>query len=129
MDDAKVENKELQRKIAEVVKFASDTDVILFNIDSKSTSDSKMNKEAIKEVFMKVFNDYMGYCGSIPFLAEFERKLDTDGRYEDFMAKFKEINGSEWADAREDFYFIQDEIIESVVALGIMSENLSLIHI
>lgn len=123
MDDAKVENKELQRKIAEVVKFASDTDVILFNIDSKSTSDSKMNKEAIKEVFMKVFNDYMGYCGSIPFLAEFERKLDTDGRYEDFMAKFKEINGSEWADAREDFYFIQDEIIESVVALGIMSEN------
>ena len=123
MDDAKVENKELQKKIAEVAKLAGDTDVILFNIDSKSTSDSKMNKEAIKEVFMKVFNDYMGYCGSIPFLAEFEHKLDTDGRYEEFKAKFKEINGSEWKEAREDFYFIQDEIIESVVSLGIMSEN------
>ncbi len=123
MDDAKVESKELQKKIAEAAKLAGDTDVILFNIDSKSTSDSKMNKEAIKEVFMKVFNDYMGYCGSIPFLAEFEHKLDTDGRYEEFKAKFKEINGSEWKDAREDFYFIQDEIIESVVSLGIMSEN------
>lgn len=123
LDDAKVENKELQKKIAEAAKLAGDTDVILFNIDSKSTSDSKMNKEAIKEVFMKVFNDYMGYCGSIPFLAEFEHKLDADGRYEDFKAKFKEINGSEWKEAREDFYFIQDEIIESVVSLGIMSEN------
>lgn len=123
MDDAKVENKDLQKKIAEAAKLADDTDVILFNIDSKSTSDSKMNKEAIKEVFMKVFNDYLGYCGSIPFLAEFEHKLDTDGRYEDFKTKFKEINGSEWVDTREDFYFIQDEIIDSVVALGIMSEN------
>lgn len=123
MDDAKVENKELQKKIAETAKLASDTDVILFNIDSKSASDSKMNKEAIKEVFMKVFNDYLGYCGSIPFLAEFEHKLDMDGRYENFKAKFQEINGSEWREAREDFYFIQDEIIESVVSLGIMSES------
>lgn len=123
LDDTKVENKELQKKIAETAKLASDTDVILFNIDSKSASDSKMNKEAIKEVFMKVFNDYLGYCGSIPFLAEFEHKLDMDGRYENFKAKFQEINGSEWMEAREDFYFIQDEITESVVSLGIMSES------
>ncbi len=123
MDDAKVESKELQKKIARAAKLAGNTDVILFNIDSKSTSDSKMNKEAVKEVFMKVFHDYMGYCGSIPFLAEFEHKLDIEGRYEDFKSKFKEINGSLWVDAREDFYFIQDEIIESVTAIGIMSEN------
>lgn len=123
MDDAKVENKDLQKKIAGVAKYSNDTDVILFNIDSKSISDSKMNKEAIKDVFMKVFNDYRSYCGSIPFLAEFEHKLDMDGSYEDFKTKFKEINGSQWVDAREDFYFIQDEIIESVVSLGIMSED------
>ena len=123
MDDAKVENRELQKKIADAAKLSGDTDVILFNIDSKSTSDSKMNKEAIKEVFMKVFNDYLGYCGSIPFLAEFEHKLDVDGRYGDFKAKFEEINGSGWVESREDFYFIQDEIVESVVSLGIMSES------
>ncbi len=123
MDDTKVENRDLQKKIAEAAKLAADTDVILFNIDSKSTSDSKMNKEAVKEVFMKVFNDYRGYCGSIPFLAEFERKLDADGRYGEFKAKFEEINGNGWNEAREDFYFIQDEIVESVVTLGIMSES------
>ncbi len=42
------------------------TDVILFNVDSKSDSDSKADKEAIVKVFMKVFNEHLGYCGSIP---------------------------------------------------------------
>ena len=123
LDGVKVEDKSLADKIKYAASLSGDTDVILFNIDSKSTSDSKMNKEAIKDVFMKVFNDYLGYCGSIPFLAEFERKIDLDGRYEDFKNKFEEINGSSWVEAREDYYFIQDEIIETVVSLGIMSES------
>ena len=123
MDGVKVEDKSLADKIDNISSLADDTDVILFNIDSKSESDSKMNKEAIKDVFMKVFNDHLGYCGSIPFLAEFERKLDLDGRYEEFKEKFAEVNGSSWEESREDYYFIQDEIIESVVSLGIMSES------
>ena len=123
LDGVKVENASLKKKIEEVSSWSDDVDVILFNIDSKSATDSKMNKDAIKDVFMKVFNDYLGYCGSIPFLADFERKLDNDGRYEEFKAKFEEINGSSWVESREDFYFIQDEIIEAVVSLGIMSEN------
>ena len=31
---------------------------------------------------MKVFNEMQGYCGSIPYLAEFERQLDNEGRFE-----------------------------------------------
>lgn len=123
LDGVKVTDKTLADKIRTAAELSGDTDVILFNIDSKSTSDSKQNKEAIKDVFMKVFNDYLGYCGSIPFLAEFERRIDLDGKYEDFKNKFEEINGSPWVDAREDYYFIQDEIVETVVSLGIMSES------
>lgn len=123
LEGVKVENESLKKKISEVSGWSDDVDVILFNIDSKSATDSKMNKEAVKDVFMKVFNDYLGYCGSIPFLADFERKLDNDGRYEEFKTKFEEINGSSWIESREDFYFIQDEIMETVVSLGIMSEN------
>lgn len=123
LEGVKVGNESLKKKISEVSGWSDDVDVILFNIDSKSATDSKMNKEAVKDVFMKVFNDYLGYCGSIPFLADFERKLDNDGRYEEFKTKFEEINGSSWVEAREDFYFIQDEIMETVVSLGIMSEN------
>ena len=39
------------------MKLAADTptDVILFNIDSKSESNSKENKDAIVNVFLKVF--------------------------------------------------------------------------
>ena len=123
LDGVKVTDKKLQDKIRDVASFSKDTDVILFNVDSKSASDSKTNKEAIKDVFMKVFNDYLGYCGSIPFLADFERKLDESGKYQQFKDKFFEINGSPWEEAREDYYFIQDEIIEAVSALGIMSEE------
>lgn len=94
MDEKKVPDEKLRKKIAEVASHAADNDVILFNVDSKSASDSKSNKEAIKDVFMKVFNDYLGYCGSIPFLADFERKLDEDGKYEAFKEKFFELNGA-----------------------------------
>lgn len=123
LDGVKVTDAKLQAKIREVASYSDDTDVILFNVDSKSASDSKTNKEAIKDVFMKVFNEYLGYCGSIPFLADFERKLDETGKYQQFKDKFCEINGSSWEEAREDYYFIQDEIIETVSELGIMSEE------
>ena len=59
----KVDEEKLKQKIQEISAFSSDVDVILFNIDSKSGEDSKLNKEAIKDVFMKVFNDYLGFCG------------------------------------------------------------------
>lgn len=119
----KVEDIKLRDKIAEIAKESKDIDVILFNVDSKSTTDSKINKAAIKDVFMKVFNDYLGYCGSIPFLAEFERKLDEQGKYEAFKEKFAELQGTSWEEGREDYYFVQDSIIQAIVELGIMSED------
>ena len=51
------------------------TDVILFNIDSKSESTGKQNKDAIVNVFLKVFNQMQGFCGSIPHVADLERRL------------------------------------------------------
>ena len=52
------------------MKLAADTptDVILFNIDSKSETNGKQNKDAIVNVFLKVFNQMQGFCGSIPML-------------------------------------------------------------
>ena len=69
------------------------TDVILFNIDSKSEASAKSNKDAIIEVFMKVFNEMQGFCGSLPFLAEMERKLAEDGQFEHFKGKFQVVLG------------------------------------
>lgn len=98
------------------IKMAGDisTDVILFNIDSKSDSNSKANKDAIVKVFMKVFNEMQGYCASLPWIAELERQLVKDGTYEDFKAKFEELSGSQWIDAREDFYFEEENIVKAL---------------
>ena len=51
------------------------SDVILFNIDSKSSSQSNSDKDDILNVFIKVFNEMRGYCGGMPFLANFEKKI------------------------------------------------------
>lgn len=122
-EGVKVGDDKLKDKIKEIASENDDIDVILFNVDSKSTTDSKINKEAIKDVFMKVFNDYLGYCGSIPFLAEFERRLDEQGQYDAFKAKFEELEKTSWKEGREDYYFVQDSIIRAIVELGIMSED------
>ncbi|MEG2013777.1 MAG: BREX system P-loop protein BrxC, partial [Anaerovoracaceae bacterium] len=107
------------------IKLAGDlsSDVVLFNIDSKSEADAKSNKDAIIDVFMKVFNEMQGFCGSLPFLADLERKLSDDGQYGAFKAEFEKLNGQKWEDAREDFYFIQDDMIQSLCTTGVMSED------
>ena len=99
------------------------TDVALFNIDSKSDSNGKANKDAIVNVFLKVFNEMQGFCGSMPFLADLERRLTEDGQYEEFKAKFEEAYGDSWEDSRQDFDFIQDTIVEVLEGMGFMSEQ------
>ena len=66
------------------------TNVILFNIDSKSEMSGKQSKDAIVSVFLRVFNEMLGFCGAIPHLADLERKLSDDGRYEEFKEQFEE---------------------------------------
>ena len=107
------------------MKLAEDvsTDVILFNIDSKSDSDSKSNKDAIVNVFNKVFNEMQGFCGSMPWVADLERQMVKDGVYDEFKKVFEEISGNSWIEAREDFYYEEDSIIEALSKTTKMSEE------
>ena len=98
------------------------TDVVLFNIDSKSDSNSKQNKDAIVNVFLKVFNEMQGFCGSMPFLADLERRLTEEGRYDEFRQKFEDVYGDTWENSRQDFDFIQDDVVEVLTAMDFMSE-------
>ena len=72
---------------------------------------------------MKVFNEMQGYCGSIPYLAEFERQLDNEGRFEEFKEKFEEIAGAPWEKKRQAFAVLQDKIVKTIVAMDFMSEE------
>ena len=97
------------------------TDVILFNIDSKSEMSGKQSKDAIVAVFLRVFNEMLGLSGAIPHLADLERKLSDDGRYEEFKEKFEEATGQEWPEARNDFDFIQDDVVDVLSDMSFMS--------
>lgn len=88
------------------------TDVILFNIDSKASLDSVDGKDKILSVFEKVFNEKMG-LSTIPHVAELERFLIREGKYEEFKNYFQEECRDNWVDARNDFYFRRDEIVNS----------------
>ena len=97
------------------------TDVVLFNIDSKSEIDGKQSKVAIVSVLQNVFNEMQGFSGSNPFLADLERKLTEEGKYDLFKDKFKDSFGSTWEESRSDFDFIQDDVVETLDEIGFMS--------
>ena len=106
------------------MKLASETptDVILFDIDAKSDSNSKQNKDAIVNVFLKVFNEMQGFCGSLPHLADLESQLTDVGKYDAFKEAFEDEYGSDWISSRHKFDFIQDDVVEALVKIDFMSE-------
>lgn len=77
------------------------TDVILFNIDSKSDAGGKKTKRN-RECFLKVFNEMQG-LSTIPHLADFERRLIKEEKFDAFKAAFEEINGAKWQEERHEF--------------------------
>ena len=120
-DGKKIDDPMLIAKMTKAGTISSD--VMLFNIDSKGSAKVGSGKEAIVEVFMKVFNEMQGYCGSIPYLAEFERQLDNEGKFEDFKQRFEEIAGAPWEKKRQAFAVIQDKIVKTIVDMDFMSEE------
>ena len=97
------------------------TDAILFNIDSKSESNGKENNDAIVSVFLKVFNKMQGFCSSNFALADLERRLFGEGKYDEFRSTFENSYGQPWEEARDEFDFIQDDVIDALVDIGYMS--------
>lgn len=95
-------------------------DVILFNIDSRANTDEQEN--AILKVFLKVFNERVGYCADFPHIAHLERELDSRGQYTAFKSKFAELTGSTWEQERDAFDFYRDELMVSLAAVSKQSE-------
>lgn len=119
-EDGKIDD---QLIIADMKKSASvSTDVILFNIDSKSYSHE--DKDAIVKIFLRVFNSLRGYCDNqYFFIADLEKKLDEQGKYEEFRIEFENITQNTWEDQRDDFYLISDDIVDTLVNIDFLSEE------
>jgi hypothetical protein len=87
-------------------------DVILFNIDSKASSNDAGNP--ILSVFLRVFNEHLGFSGDHPHIAHMERHLTQKGAYEQFKEAFAESSGLDWVEERDGYQFYQDDIEQAI---------------
>ena len=103
--DDKIEDKML---LADIKRAGSiPTDVILFNIDSK-TENSNGTKDKILDVFEKVFNEKMG-LSITPFVAEIERYIISQEKYDEFKKAFQKNANATWEEMRDGIQFVEDE--------------------
>src|SRR5574344_2167895 len=99
------------------------TETILLNTDSHSSKDSKDKKDGIVEIFLKVFNEKLGYCPEVAWLADIERTFDKDGIYDDFKREFKNVSGCEWTEVRTEHKYRKDEFVQDLMKVKDISED------
>ncbi len=83
-------------------------DVILFNIDSKASTNDAANP--ILNVFLRVFNQHQGFSADHPHLAHMERHLHQKGVYTAFKNAFEISTGLAWEQERDGYHFYQDDV-------------------
>jgi len=110
---SKVEDDfELQQYIKKAMESPSKT--ILFNIDQKADIVTNKKRNALLSVFMKVFNEELGYYPKYGYVANFERDLDKQGLYSEFKETFASIAEESWEEGRESINLNMDFIAETL---------------
>lgn len=89
--------------------------VVLFNIDSKAKSDAKSKSQAIMDIMLRAFNESVGLCATMPWVAELERELIKEGTYERFKEEFKRVSKRDWTQGRNHAVLNQVSIAKALV--------------
>ncbi len=120
LDDEKINDS----MVIEDMKLAcsTSTDVVLFNIDSKSKSAGTKGKDSILNVFLRVFNEMQEFSTD-PHLADLERQLTEDGLYQKFKDAYKKLHNLNWIENRHKFKFHRDKVVKTLVDIGFMSKG------
>lgn len=116
-DETKLRDAMIRADVDKAV--ANSADVILFNIDSKASSNDAGNP--ILNVFLRVFNEHQGFSGDHPHIAHMERHLTQRGVYDQFKAAFHASTGMDWVEERDGFHFYQDNIEEALASVLMLS--------
>ena len=117
-DETKIQDAMIRADIQKAALNSSD--VILFNIDSKSGA--KDDSNPILDVFLRVFNEFQGFSSDHPHIAHLERYLKGKGVLSAFTDKFAELSGSSWVEERDAFHFFQEDIQKSLAAAMSITE-------
>lgn len=105
-DEQKIRDAFIRADIHKAV--STHADVILFNIDSKASSNDEGNP--ILSVFLRVFNEHQGFSGDHAHIAHMERHLVSKGVYDKFKASFEASSGHSWIEERDGYQFYQDDV-------------------
>jgi len=106
------EDFELEANIKRVAK--TPTKSILFNIAAKSDGITGMGSsiDPVLSIFLKVFNEMLGYDPLNPEIAEVERHLESINQYDYFKAEFQKRFNKSWEKGRESIFLNQHELAE-----------------
>ena len=117
------DNKITDPAVLADMQLAADTstDVILFMLTQRIEY-RKTGQRCDSQCF-EGFNEMQGFCGVYPQVAELERRLSEEGRYDDFRSTFAELTEKIWEEERYGVDFIQDDIVDTLVKIDFMSEE------
>lgn len=103
---------ELESNIKKVAKIP--TKSILFNIAAKSDGVTSMGSttDPVLSIFLKVFNEQMGYDPLNPEIAEIERHLDSIGKFDYFKKEYQKRFNKIWEEGRKSIFLDQHELAE-----------------
>lgn len=90
------------------------TESILFNIAAKSDGITSMGSsiDPVLSIFLKVFNELLGYDPLNPEIAEIERHIESIGKYDFFKTEYQKRFGKSWEKGREAIFLNQHELAE-----------------
>ena len=116
------EDFELNANIKKAIAVPART--ILFNIAQKADGIGNIsNADPILAVFLKVFNEFQGYYGQSPAIAEVERHLDDTGEFDKFKDIFQTKTGKNWYDSRKHILLNRNDFAKAYAELKNISEE------
>jgi copper chaperone CopZ len=105
---------------------------ILFNIFQKHVGIGDTGKtDPVLAIFLRVFNEALGYYGAVPRIAQMERDLEAEGLYERFKETFQKIDdrNRDWIKRRERTGMARVEIIAALAEVkGVSREDAAKIY-
>jgi len=102
---------------------AKSSDALLFNVGSEAGANAaRGNKESIIEIILRIFNEHLGYSNTL-WVADFERQLASDHKYDLFRSKIEEKNEEPWEAFRAKFRLRYAKIIAALCEVGYESDT------
>ncbi len=97
-------------------------DTVLFDIDAEAKEGK--DSDDLVQTYLLVFNRMLGLSTN-PSVAEMERHLIDEGKYDSFKNKFQELFEKAWEDVRKQPTFYKDKIAKALTESGCFSEDVS----